>query len=97
MQREVADAATFSFLYLVILFAGTVITAHLVGLEFTLADTVFESISAQGNVGLSTGIAGPQMPVLIELLFIFQMWIGRLEIFPVIVLLRTLVSWTLRR
>ena len=37
------------------------------------------------------------MPVLIELLFIFQMWIGRLEIFPVIVLLRTLVSWTLRR
>ena len=97
MQREVADAATFSFLYLVILFAGTVITAHLVGPEFTVADAVFESISAQGNVGLSTGIAGPQMPVLIELLFIFQMWIGRLEIFPVIVLLRTLVSWTLRR
>jgi trk system potassium uptake protein TrkH len=97
MRREVADAATFSFLYLAILFAGTVVTAHLMGPGFTLADAVFESASAQGTVGLSSGISGPGMPALIELVFIVQMWVGRLEIFPVVVFLSALVSWLRRR
>lgn len=97
MQREVSDAAVFSFLYLLILMGGTVITAHLMSADFTLADAVFEATSAQGTVGLSTGITDPGMPIGIELVFIFQMWVGRLEIFPVIVLLRALFSWRLRR
>lgn len=97
MQREVADAAVFSFLYLLVLAASTIIVAHQAGPAFTLADAMFESISAQSTVGLSAGITDPGMPVTIEVLFIFQMWVGRLEIFPVIVLLRALISWTLRR
>lgn len=97
MQREVADAAVFAFLYILILLASTVITAQLMGPNFTLADAIFESASAQGTVGLSSGITDPAMPTGIELIFIFQMWIGRLEIFPVIVLLRALLLGTLRR
>ena len=97
MQREVGDAAAFSFLYLLILLVATAITAHQMGAGFTLADAIFEAASAQGTVGLSSGITDPAMPVTIELVFIFQMWVGRLEIFPVIVLLRGLVSWTLGR
>nr|WP_208020317.1 potassium transporter TrkG [Haloplanus aerogenes] len=38
--------------------------------------------SAQGNVGLSTGITGPAMPPLAEAAFVLNMWIGRLEIIP---------------
>lgn len=97
VQREVADAATFVFLYVLILLAATVLTARLMGPEFTLADAIFEAASAQGTVGLSSGITDPSMPVGIELAFIFQMWIGRLEIFPIIILLRALILWRPRR
>ena len=97
MQREVADAAVFAFLYLAILLAGTGITAHLMGPDFTLSDAIFEAASAQGTVGLSAGITDPAMPTGIELTFIFQMWVGRLEIFPVIVLLRALTLGSLGR
>jgi trk system potassium uptake protein TrkH len=97
MQREVADAAVFAFLYLLILLIATAVTAHLMGPDFTLADAIFEAASAQGTVGLSSGITDPSMPVGIELAFIFQMWVGRLEIFPVVVLLRALMLGSLKR
>jgi trk system potassium uptake protein TrkH len=97
MRQEVENAAVFSFLFMLILFAATVITAHQMGPDFTLADAIFEAASAQSTVGLSSGITDPGMPATIELVFIFQMWVGRLEIFPVIVLLRALISWRSRR
>ena len=58
--------------------------------DFTLADAIFEVATAQGTVGLSSGITGPNMPMLAEVLFIFQMWMGRLEIIPVLVLINTI-------
>ncbi|PSP94786.1 cation transporter, partial [Halobacteriales archaeon QS_4_62_28] len=58
--------------------------------EFTLADAIFEVATAQGTVGLSSGITGPGMPIIAEVLFIFQMWMGRLEIIPVLVLINTI-------
>lgn len=91
MQREVGDATVFSLLYLLILGVSTIIVVHYMGPNFTLADALFESISAQSTVGLSSGITDPGMPATIELLFIFQMWVGRLEIFPVIVLFLALL------
>lgn len=97
MQREVTDAAVLSFLYVLILAGSIIVVAALAGPAFTLADVIFECVSAQGTVGLSTGITDPAMPVTIELVFIFQMWVGRLEIFPVIVLFNALFSWMLRR
>lgn len=92
MQREVSEAAVFSLLYTFILGASVIIAASLTGPEFELADVIFECASAQGTVGLSAGITGPDMPIALELLFILQMWIGRLEIFPVIILVSTLIS-----
>jgi len=59
--------------------------------EFTLADAIFEVATAQGTVGLSSGITGPSMPVLAEVLFIIQMWMGRLEIIPVLVLINSVL------
>ncbi len=41
--------------------------------------------SAQGNVGLSTGITGPAMNPLAEGMFLLNMWVGRLEIIPILV------------
>jgi trk system potassium uptake protein TrkH len=58
--------------------------------SFTLENAIFEVASAQGNVGLDSGITGPGMPWPAKVVFLFNMWIGRLEIIPVLVLLRGL-------
>jgi len=41
-------------------------------------------------VGLSCGITHPEMATLGKLTLCFNMWIGRLEIIPVLMLLRSL-------
>lgn len=47
------------------------------GYPFT--EALFESTSAAAAVGLSVGITGPTMEPWLELAYIFEMWIGRLE------------------
>jgi trk system potassium uptake protein TrkH len=49
-------------------------------------DILFDISSAISNVGLSTGIVSHAMPVFTKILFMILMWIGRLEIIPVIML-----------
>jgi len=91
MEREFAEAAIVSMLWLLLLIASTLVMTNLAGPEFTLGDALFEVASAQGNVGLSSGITGPGMDPILEAMFLFNMWIGRLEIIPVLVFLRAAV------
>ncbi len=49
------------------------------------------SASAQGTVGLSCGITVPSMSPVLETIYIFQMWLGRLEVIPVLVLIRAVL------
>ncbi len=97
LQREVADAAVFTTLYLLLLAASTVVVAQFAGPDFTLADAIFECASAQGTVGLSSGLTDPGMSPVVESVFLIQMWAGRLEILPVLVLLRTFAAGIWRR
>ena len=54
---------------------------------FSLMPSLFESISALSTVGLSAGITSSSLPLGLKLLLCFDMWIGRLEILPVLILL----------
>ncbi|MFZ2385375.1 MAG: TrkH family potassium uptake protein [Candidatus Omnitrophota bacterium] len=47
---------------------------------------LFESTSAAANVGLSCGITDPGMPVPLKLVYIVEMWAGRLELMSVFAL-----------
>jgi len=87
---EIRAVATFAFTYLVLLGISLFVLLAVLPSEFTLADAIFEVATAQGTVGLSAGITGPQMPTVAEVLFIFQMWMGRLEIIPVLVLINSI-------
>ncbi len=88
MNEELAKAATFIILYLVIAFCGMLITYFFMDKGYSLSDALFESVSAQSTVGLSTGITDPSMSPIIEITYILQMWAGRLEIIPILVLVR---------
>jgi trk system potassium uptake protein TrkH len=92
--QEFEEAAIIALLWGVGLAVGTYVLLLSVPAEFSLADVLFEVASAQGNVGLSTGITGPTMPTPAKVVFLFNMWIGRLEIIPVAVLFRSLLFGT---
>lgn len=94
MNRELAKVATFVFIYLVILLLGTLITFYTMNSGFTLKDALFESASAQGTVGLSCGITNPCMSPILEFTYIIQMWAGRLEIMPILILFRSVFIGT---
>ncbi|MDI6724142.1 MAG: TrkH family potassium uptake protein [Methanobacterium sp.] len=51
-----------------------------------ISRVIFEVASALSNVGLSSGIMTPNSPVLVKLVFIVDFWMGRLEIWPVLLL-----------
>ena len=41
--------------------------------------SIFESVSAASNAGLSAGIVSPSMPIGLEIFYMVEMWLGRLE------------------
>jgi trk system potassium uptake protein TrkH len=94
MNAELARAGIFTFIYLIFVLASTFITVYFMPENFTLADALFESASAQGTVGLSTGITDPGMSAVLEFVYIIQMWAGRIEIIPILVLLRVFIHGT---
>lgn len=91
MEQEFSEAAIVSLLWIALLVASALVLVNVAGPDFDLADALFEVASAQGNVGLSTGITGPGMHPLAEAMFVLNMWIGRLEIIPVLVFGRSLL------
>jgi trk system potassium uptake protein len=94
MNAELARAGIFTLIYMIFVFISTVVTVYFMDPSFRLADAIFESASAQGTVGLSSGITDPGMAPILEAVYIIQMWAGRIEIIPVLVLLRVLFVGT---
>ena len=63
--------------------------------RFPFLDTLFETSSAMGTVGLSTGLTSADLSPWSKLILILNMWMGRLEIIPVLVVFypRTWLRW----
>lgn len=80
-----------SLLYVALYLLGAGIgLAYGVPLQLSL----FESVSASANVGLSVGVTDPSMPILLKLVYMLQMWAGRLEFVAVFSLLGFVYAWT---
>lgn len=73
-------------LYFLIIFVATILVMHLQPTAFDSSNVIFEVVSAMCNSGISTGFVSPDMAGSGKLLFILIMWIGRLEVIPVIML-----------
>ncbi|MFH1613251.1 MAG: potassium transporter TrkG [bacterium] len=70
------NALLITFCYFIIYFLGTIVGMFY---NYSFIDSLFESTSAAANVGLSCGITTPSMPCLLKIIYIFEMWAGRLE------------------
>jgi trk system potassium uptake protein TrkH len=82
------EAAIISFMWIILLTIGVLVLSSFYPFE-TLGTCIFEVCSAQGNVGLSAGITAINMEPMAKIMLIINMWVGRLEIIPIIVLLRS--------
>ncbi len=89
-ERRIEAAALLTFLWAGFIAIGVLVLVHTVPAGFTLGDILFEVTSAQGGVGMTSGISGPHMNTWAKLMLCVNMWIGRIEIIPALMLLRSL-------
>lgn len=95
-ESAILQTAVFAFIYVLLLVVGSLITMAALPSEPAI-NCIFDSASAQGTVGLSAGVTGAGMPVVVKITYIIQMWVGRLEVIPVVAFLSYLVGRIPRR
>jgi trk system potassium uptake protein TrkH len=72
---------------------GILVLLHVAKPQYTLNNVILEASSALLSVGLSTGISHPDLYWVGKLVLILFMWIGRLEIFPVLILFSSVLRY----
>jgi trk system potassium uptake protein TrkH len=95
IPRATAELEAAKNMLIIILSVVTIFIATLVVLQFhlttySITDIVFEVVSAFSTCGLSTGYVSPDMPIISKWIFIGVMWMGRLEVIPVVMLFMAL-------
>jgi trk system potassium uptake protein TrkH len=90
--RRIEGAAVLAVLWISWFGIGVMVLNRLVPEKYQLSDTIFEAASALSGVGLSTGISHPDLQWGGKLVLILLMWMGRLEIIPVMLLFSALIG-----
>jgi len=91
VPQVTAEVETAKNMLVIILSVATIFIATLCVLQFhitsyAITDVLFEVVSAFSTCGMSTGYVSAEMPVISKWIFILLMWIGRLEVIPVMML-----------
>ena len=85
-EMEISKNMLVIALYVFTVFIATILCLHLYITTFRLDEVLFECISALSNCGITVGFITATSPVAIKWIFIVLMWLGRLEIVPVIIM-----------
>ncbi len=99
IPRATAELEAAKNMLVIILSVITVFTATLLVLQFhltaySMTDIIFEVVSAFSTCGMNNGYVSPDMPILSKWIFIVVMWVGRLEVIPVMMLVIALFRRT---
>jgi trk system potassium uptake protein TrkH len=85
LEDKLVRSALMVTLAYIILYGVGALAGMFYGYPFL--ESLFESTSAAANVGLSCGITAVTMPVMLKVIYILQMWAGRLEFMSVFTIL----------
>lgn len=85
-ELEAAKNMLIIILSVVIIFIATLAVLQFHLTTYSITDIVFEVVSAFSTCGASIGYVSPDMPVISKWIFIGVMWLGRLEVIPVVML-----------
>ncbi len=93
-SNVVKEAMTIFILYVITYAIGALVgIAH----GYDAQKAIFESVAMTSNGGIITGLATPGMPATLELFYIFQMWVGRLEFITLLALVVQIVATLIPR
>ncbi|GAA5818077.1 MAG: TrkH family potassium uptake protein [Methanobrevibacter sp. CfCl-M3] len=84
-DTSIKEANSYLSFYMTLLIIGWLV---LIFYGYDPFNALFDVTSAQGNIGLSTGIISSTMPIIAKIMLIINMWAGRLEIISLLVLIR---------
>ena len=80
-EREIKEASSYIIVYLMFLIVSWIIMTFYTNDPI---NSLFDVTSTIGNVGLSTGMINGNLATIPKIMLIFLMWIGRLEIIPIL-------------
>ena len=80
-EREIKEASSYIAVYLMFLIVSWIIMTFYTNDPI---NSLFDVTSTIGNVGLSTGMINGNLATIPKIMLIFLMWIGRLEIIPIL-------------
>lgn len=80
-ESEIKEASSYITVYLMFLIVSWIIMTFYTNDPI---NSLFDVTSTIGNVGLSTGMINGSLATLPKIMLIFLMWMGRLEIIPVL-------------
>jgi trk system potassium uptake protein len=91
ISREITDLAISKnmlviIVYVLTIFFAAVITLHIYITSFRMEEVIFDIVSALSNAGVTVGFITAASPITVKWIFITLMWLGRLEIVPIIIL-----------
>jgi trk system potassium uptake protein TrkH len=86
--RVLDEAVVSSAMLIVICYVALYTLGTIVGVlyGYPLAEALFDAVSAGSNSGLSSGVTVPSMPALMKVVYLLEMWVGRLEFMSVLAL-----------
>ncbi|MCD8199443.1 MAG: hypothetical protein LUD25_00525 [Coriobacteriaceae bacterium] len=91
----VSTVMVITLLYLAAYVIGSVV-GILNGIEPVSA--IFEAVSAASNTGLTTGVTSAGMPLAVKIVYMLEMWLGRLEFLTILtVIVQIVLTFVPRR
>ncbi|MCL1846731.1 MAG: TrkH family potassium uptake protein [Coriobacteriia bacterium] len=90
LSNETTGAVmTITLLYLLTYLIGAIIG---IAAGYEAIPATFESVAATSNAGLSAGIISPSAPAGMKILYMVQMWVGRLEFLTILAVLTSFIA-----
>jgi len=93
-RHLLSSEMTGAVMTITLLYLFTYVIGGIVGIAYgyEAIPATFESVAATSNNGLSAGIVSPGAPTGIKILYIVQMWMGRLEFLTLLAVLFSFVA-----
>jgi trk system potassium uptake protein TrkH len=89
-ELETAKTMLVIILSVIVIFVATLVVLQFNQTTYPITGVLFDITSAFSTCGLTTGYVSPGMPIISKWVFIIVMWLGRLEVIPVVVLFMAL-------